>query len=119
MNHELFSTTGPDHTGSPVFSLTLTRESLEALLAGADTPPVFEDCDFAQADLSRLDLAGCRFTRCSLAEASFFGARLSDTHWRSCRGGQADFGTADLHYASFRSCDLNNTSWRRAKMASV
>ncbi|MGF6757784.1 pentapeptide repeat-containing protein [Paraburkholderia sp. GAS42] len=122
MNHDLFPDRGPgraDHASQPVASTTFTRESLEALLAGASTPPSFVDCIFDIADLSRLDLGGCHFTRCSLVETSFFGAQLNGTRWRNCRGRQADFGASDLHDATFRSCDLNNTSWRRAKLASV
>lgn len=122
MNHELFPDAAPgrvSHTSQPVASTTFTRESLEALLAGATTPPSFEDCAFDMADLSRLDLSGCHFTRCTLVEVSFFGAQLNGTRWRSCRGRQADFGATDLHDATFCSCDLNNTSWRRAKLASV
>ena len=109
----------PSRGSAPIASQTLDRTQVEALLAGASSALVFEDCDFELADLSRLDLSGCRFTRCSLVETSFFGAGLSGTQWRNCRGRQADFGAADLHDASFRSCDLNNTSWRRAKLASA
>ena len=45
-------------------------------------------------------------------------ANLARTRWQRCRAGHADFESADLVDAHFSSSDLNNTSWRRAKLAS-
>ncbi|WCM18780.1 pentapeptide repeat-containing protein [Paraburkholderia bryophila] len=119
-------------TGAPtqahaVSDATLTRAEVEQLIAanhaasaaGSRAPLRFTDCDFEGADLSRLDLRGAEFERCTIVETSFFGAALSHTRWIRCRGRQADFGSTDLVDAAFQSSDLNNTSWRRAKLASA
>ena len=46
-----------------VTGLTLDRKAMQALIEQAqERPLVFEDCDFQQADFSRLDLRGARFT---------------------------------------------------------
>jgi uncharacterized protein YjbI with pentapeptide repeats len=79
---------------------------------------VFEECDFQQADLSRLQLQDSSFRNCFVAEASFYAANLARTRWQRCRGGHADFESSDLVDARFESCDLNNASWRRARLAS-
>jgi uncharacterized protein YjbI with pentapeptide repeats len=57
--------TAPQH---PITDQTLTRAQLEQLLAEAGAPLVFERCDFAGADLSRLDLRGIVLRDCKLAE---------------------------------------------------
>ena len=80
----------PAHTGA-IVGLTLTRVQVEALIADTDTPLLFEGCDFEGADLSRLNLRGCCFTHCNLAEASLYAALLSHSQWQQCRGRQADF----------------------------
>ncbi|CAB3796982.1 pentapeptide repeat-containing protein [Paraburkholderia fynbosensis] len=122
----LDSTTPAAGTPSGAMSeATLTRAEVERLLAtrhadaGHPVPLHFTDCDFEGTDLSRLDLRGAQFHRCTIAETSFFGAALSHTRWVRCRGREADFGSADLVDATFESSDLNNTSWRRAKLASA
>ena len=97
---------------------TVTRDRIEQLLA-QDALLVFEDCDLQGADLSRLRLHDSVFLRCALAEASFYAANLARTRWQRCRGGPADFESADLVDASFESCDLNTASWRRTKLASA
>src|ERR1700751_3418061 len=85
-----------------VTEATLTRADVERLLAangaagvankaGYKEPLHFTDCDFEGADLSRLDLRGAEFHRCTIVETSFFGATLSHTRWVRCRGRQADF----------------------------
>lgn len=106
-----------------VADATLTRAEVEQLIAasgaGNQAPLHFTDCDFEGVDLSRLDLRGTGFQRCTIAETSFFGANLSHSRWLRCRGREADFGSADLVDAQFQSSDLNNTSWRRAKLASA
>ena len=107
-------------TASPTITdhQALSRSEIEALL---ETAPLhqFNHCDFSGADLSRLNLQGCVFHGCQLAETSFYAAKLGDTRWRQCRAREADFESADLVDASFVSCDLNNSKWRRAKLASV
>jgi uncharacterized protein YjbI with pentapeptide repeats len=71
-----------------VTDATLTRSDVERLIAtsiaGNKDPLHFTDCDFEGADLSRLDLRGAEFHRCTIAEASFFGATLSHTRWVRC-----------------------------------
>jgi uncharacterized protein YjbI with pentapeptide repeats len=121
------TTRAPDARGHAVSDATLTRADVERLTAanhagaeaGHHEPLHFTDCDFEGVDLSRLDLRGAEFHRCSIVETSFFGAALSHTRWVRCRGRQADFASADLVDAAFQSSDLNNTSWRRAKLASA
>ncbi|MDE1012448.1 MAG: pentapeptide repeat-containing protein, partial [Paraburkholderia fungorum] len=77
---------------------TLTRSDVERLIAasaaGTKEPLHFTDCDFEGADLSRLDLRGAEFHRCTIVETSFFGAMLSHTRWVRCRGREADFASA-------------------------
>ena len=68
---------------------TLGRAEVEALL-GQGTP-AFQECAFDGADLSRLDLRGCSFSNCSIAETSLYAANLAQTVWRRCRGRQVDF----------------------------
>ena len=74
---------------------------------------------FDDEDLSRLDLQGCTFDRCTFGGANLFAAKLARTVWQRCRAGGADFESVDAVDARFDSCDLNNTKWRRAKLASV
>ena len=74
---------------------SLDRARVEQLLLD-DASLVFDDCDFTNADLSRLDLQESTFRNCMLAEASFYAARLSRTRWLRCRAGQADFESAEL-----------------------
>ncbi|QQC64038.1 pentapeptide repeat-containing protein [Paraburkholderia ginsengisoli] len=112
----------PSHA---VSDATLTRADVERLIgarhadSGNHAPLHFTDCDFEGTDLSRLDLRGAEFHRCTIVETSFFGASLAHSRWIRCRGREADFGSADLVDAAFQSSDLNNTSWRRAKLASA
>ena len=41
----------------------LDRQAMQALIEQADGQPLaFDDCDFQEADFSRLDLRGARFT---------------------------------------------------------
>lgn len=98
-------------------SVVFSRAELAALLDGGGLHE-FRQCDFSGEDLSRLNLQGCRFHACQLAETSLYAAKLGDSHWRQCRGREADFESAELVDASFISCDLNNSRWRRAKLAS-
>jgi uncharacterized protein YjbI with pentapeptide repeats len=121
------TTPAPGAQSRAVSDATLTRDDVERLIAannagheaGKQEPLHFTDCDFEGVDLSRLDLRGAEFHRCSIVETSFFGSALAHTRWVRCRGRQADFASADLVDAAFRSSDLNNTSWRRAKLASA
>jgi uncharacterized protein YjbI with pentapeptide repeats len=60
-------------SGGAVSGATLTRSSVERLIAawhaGEDrnhAPLQFTDCDFEGADLSRLDLRGVEFERCTI-----------------------------------------------------
>lgn len=63
-----------------VSGLAVDRQAMQAMIDQAqDRPLAFEDCDFEQADFSRLDLRGARFTACAIAGASFQGATLADT----------------------------------------
>ena len=66
-------------TTPPITDQTLSRQDLEALLAGRTAALTFERCDFDDADLSRLDLRDCIFLRCTAAGASFARAQLGDT----------------------------------------
>ncbi|MFJ2991242.1 pentapeptide repeat-containing protein [Pandoraea sp. NPDC087047] len=111
--------TAPTAGGVTVLNRTLGRADIEQLIEEARGPLHFEDCDFDDADLSRLNLRGATFERCAIAQASFLGAALVHTHWIKCRARQADFRSADLVDAVFRSSDLNNTNWRRAKLGAV
>ncbi|HZZ09086.1 MAG TPA: pentapeptide repeat-containing protein [Paraburkholderia sp.] len=119
-----FDSTAPA-SGAPantVADATLARADVERLIAAnqaSNQPLHFTDCDFEGADLSRLDLRGAQFERCTIVETSLFGAALSHTRWVRCRARQADFASTDLVDAAFQSSDLNNTSWRRAKLASA
>jgi uncharacterized protein YjbI with pentapeptide repeats len=83
-----------------VTDAALTRAEVERLiaasLAGNKAPLHFTACDFEGVDLSRLDLHGAEFHRCTIVETSFFGAALSHTRWVRCRGREADFASADL-----------------------
>jgi uncharacterized protein YjbI with pentapeptide repeats len=85
-----------------VADATLAREDVQQLIDANQQPLRFEDCDFEGADLSRLDLRSAEFHRCNIVETSFFGTALTQSRWQRCRGR-----------------DLNNTSWRRAKLASA
>ena len=100
-----------------VTGMTLDRAGIEQQLA----LPVrhFIDCAFDGEDLSRLDLQGCTFERCTFADTSLFASKLARSTWRRCRAGSADFESVDAVDASFEGCDLNNTKWRRAKLASA
>src|SRR5579862_3918091 len=83
-----------------VTDATLARADVEHLIAttlAANREPFhFTDCAFEGAALSGLDLRGAEFHRCTIAEASFFGAALSHARWVRCRGRQANFASADL-----------------------
>jgi uncharacterized protein YjbI with pentapeptide repeats len=98
---------------------SLSRAEIEELIARAAGPLVFDGCDLDGANLSRLELQDAEFRNCSLLETSFYAARLSRSKWQRCRGGQADFESADMVDARVVGCDFNNTTWRRAKLASA
>jgi fluoroquinolone resistance protein len=106
----------------PRQTITLSGESIDRTrierLLQDDALLVFEDCDFSNADLSRLNLQDSVFKNCALPDTSFYAANLARTRWQRCRAGHADFESGDLVDARFEACDLNNTSWRRAKLAS-
>jgi uncharacterized protein YjbI with pentapeptide repeats len=72
------------------------RAAVEAALKAAGGPVRFAGWNLAGAELGRLDLHGCEFVR--------------------CRGGLANFSSADLTEASFCDCDLNNAKWRGARL---
>ena len=95
------------------------RAALEACMADNPGVRVFENCSFDGGDFSRMDLRGLQFVLCTLAEASWYAADLSQTQWTGCRGRQADFESASMTDAKFVNCDLNNTKWRRAKLSSA
>jgi uncharacterized protein YjbI with pentapeptide repeats len=102
-----------------ISAASVDRVRMTELLAQATGPLVFDGCHFDGADLSRLDLQDAQFRNCSLLETSLYAARLSRSSWHRCRGGQAEFESADMVDAHFDGCDFNNATWRRAKMASA
>ena len=103
----------------PITGRTLSRADVQSLLSSTDGALTFVQCDFDDADLTRLDLRGASFIECSFVEAALSRALLADSRWRQCKGRQADFELADLTDAQFERCDLNNTQWRRARLASA
>ncbi|WP_153235445.1 pentapeptide repeat-containing protein [Glaciimonas soli] len=99
----------------------LSRSQLEKLIKSRveqnAEPFIFEECDFAEGDFSRLDLSDSSFKRCTFMDASFYAAVLERTSWQRCRAGSANFENARLSEAKFTACDLNNTKWRSARLA--
>jgi fluoroquinolone resistance protein len=102
-----------------VAELTLSRGAIDKLLDGRSSPIRFERCVFDGEDLSRLDLRGCVFVRCSLATSCLSRALLGDSEWIACRAGGCDFSWADLSDARFNDSDLNNSNWTGARLAAV
>lgn len=99
-----------------VTGVALSRADLEDYLAQGVRR--FESCTFDD-DLSRLDLQGCTFERCTFAGAILFACKLARSHWLRCRAGGVDLESVDAVDARFDGCDLNNAKWRRAKLASA
>jgi uncharacterized protein YjbI with pentapeptide repeats len=97
---------------------SLTRADIEPLVARR-LPVHLIDCDLEQADLSKLDLTGWTFERCTIRRTDFSRSTLEATAWQGCRGAFADFVAADLTEARFASCDLNNALFRRATLRSA
>ena len=51
-----------------VTDLEVDRKAMEALIErAAGNPLSFQDCDFQDADFSRLDLRGAQFTACAVS----------------------------------------------------
>lgn len=96
---------------------TLVRADIAALAGKA--PQHLESCDLDEANLSKLDLSGWTFERCSMRHADLSGARLARTVWRSTKAPFANLTGADLEEAQIRGCDLNNASLRRANIGSA
>lgn len=107
------------HPATTISATRLSRADVEELIAQASGPLIFDGCDLDGANLSRLELQDAEFRHCSLLETSFFAASLARSKWQRCRGGQADFESADMADVLVQGCDFNNSTWRRAKMASA
>ena len=75
---------------------------------------LLQGCTLDGLDLSRLDMAGWRFDRCSLRETKLIGAVLDGAVFTACRGGFADFRAARMSEASLQSCDFNNATFAEA-----
>ena len=102
----------------PAFTLAdqpVTRSDL----AGATGPGHLIGCDLNEAELSKLDLTGWVFERCTLRRTELSGARLELSRWLNCRGAFASFVGAGLEDAVFQSSDFNNASFRRAVLSSA
>ena len=93
------------HNNSTVSGVTLDRAELEQHLSQSVLH--FDGCAFDDADLSRLDLQGCTFERCTFLGSILFACKLARTTWLRCRAGGADFESADAVDARFDGCDLN------------
>ena len=106
-----------NHHATTVADLTLGRSELEHYLA--QSMRQFVNCVFDDADLSRLDLQGCSFERCTFHASVLYACKLGQSNWLRCRAAEADFEACDLVDAHFQGCDLNNTKWRRAKLAAA
>ena len=100
-----------------IIDKTLDRSAVEEL-CNDGTPIKLVGCDLEGADISRLDLASWIFDGCILRQANLIGANLEETQWTGCRGGFADFTSADLSDSTFQSSDFNNASFKRATLTS-
>lgn len=89
---------------------------------------VFTDCDLSLAELKNTTIIdarfeGCKmlglrfdmcnefalsfsFDGCTLDHATFFQAKIRNTHFKDCRMIECDFTAADLTAAVFDNCDL-------------
>lgn len=102
-----------------VTSRTLTRRNIEAAIAAATMPVHLVECDLEGVDLSRLDIGGFSFDRCSLIETDLSHASAVGTTWTSCRARKASLRGIDLTDATMRSGDWNNSDWQGATIASM
>ena len=96
----------------------LSADAVDGLCAPR-RPVRLVDCDLDGLDLSRRDLTGWTFERCSMRNGRFDGAMLERTVWKSCRAPIASFVGVDLSDAQFLSSDFNNSIFRRAKLTSL
>lgn len=87
---------------------------MEAAIRAATKPVRFVDCDLQEADLSRLDLSGFTFERCTLIEADLSHVVAQRTTWIGCRARKSLLRGADLTDAVFKGGDWNNSEWRGA-----
>ncbi|MFS1291983.1 pentapeptide repeat-containing protein [Pseudomonas piscis] len=97
----------------------LQERSLAQLAASQPLPVRGVGLDLSGQDLSRSNLAGAHFERCSFSATNLTAANLANSRWTSCRAGQATLRSAVLTDARFERCDLNNTLWQRSKVAHV
>ena len=74
------------------------------------------DCDLTEADMSRLDMAGWWFERCTLKSTRFSGAILDAACFENCRGGFANFGTARMGEVRLQASDFNNARFSEAQL---
>lgn len=85
---------------------TLSRAQLEALIAAATAPLVFDRCDLAGADLRRLpfrkmqlnqiDFSEADLSGCDFRDAVFLGGSLRNAHLKLTRFEGADLREADI-----------------------
>ena len=97
---------------------TLDRAAIAAIIK-AGGPAQLVSCVLDEADLSRLDLSGWSFDKCSLKRTNLTGSNLEFTVWTASRGAFADFRAAELTEAKLQSCDFNNASFRAATLSSA
>ncbi|HTB11109.1 MAG TPA: pentapeptide repeat-containing protein [Bryobacteraceae bacterium] len=85
---------------------------------------VFENCDLAGVDFSKVDLEFSTFRGGSVRGALFRDATLFCTTFDRCDVAGADFGNANLRWAAFitnhdeaafEGADLTRTAWNRSQ----
>jgi uncharacterized protein YjbI with pentapeptide repeats len=83
----------------------------------------FRDVVFTGCKILGVDFARCNkfmfsfsFIQCHLDYSTFFGAKLSKTHFKECSLKEVDFSESDLSGSVFEGCDLFNTRFLRTRL---
>ena len=92
---------------------------MEAAIARATMPVTFYDCDFEGVDLSRLDISGFAFERCTVIDADMSHIVATGSVWKGCRARKASLRGADLGDARVDAGDWNNTDWQGARISGM
>lgn len=105
--------------GRQVDDADLSRIDWEDLPSGS---PVFRRCTFDDCTFAEADLSGARFENCTFERARFPGTNLTDAVFTGCgffdgesRSG-CDFGRADLDGARFEGCNLSTSRFALANL---
>lgn len=75
------------------------------------------DCDFSQADLSKLDAISVHFLKCKFCDANLTEAALDTSELKNCELAGCNFSRASLTECDFGKSDLSGVKFTGANLA--